>query len=121
MKNPVALLTGRVTVDYRGNYRWVSKEGDHHQVSRMAAAHLFYAMRMLYNHSCPPAFRILRPCETFNRYEDIFQQDIQTKRSSFSILQNELDYRLEELPADLLAQYSDLKANRLFLHLILGY
>lgn len=48
-------------------FLWISHKGEAHYVTDMATPHLFYSLRMLWNNTVPPAFRVGK----FKRYSDI--------------------------------------------------
>lgn len=52
------------------NFLWATHKGEHVlKLADMATPHLFYALRMLFNHSVPPCFRV--PGDDFLRYVDV--------------------------------------------------
>lgn len=111
---------GNVETNHRGEYLWTSRDGKTQLIMDMAIEHLFYAARMIYNHSVPPAFRVLGPAERFNRYEDIMNRDATGKGFAFMVLTREIVDRDYELPDDLKIQLRDIAANRQFLAEILA-
>jgi hypothetical protein len=44
--------------DFREPFVWETNDGDFLELRNMATPHLFYTLRMIFNHSVPPAFRI---------------------------------------------------------------
>lgn len=114
-----ALLPNIMILSRNGRYLWISKDGTPHYVRDMETYHLFYAARMIYNHSVPPAFRVLRPGEAFKRYDDVFTQEIEAKRSAYRILVDELNNRM--LDPEIQYALDDIAENRRFLRVVLDF
>lgn len=89
---------------------WRSHDGKQYNLSDMATPHIFYSLRMIYNHTVAPAFRVLRPGETMNFYPDVPHWDADYRREACDAFVAELDER-DDLPEDLERQYADMKAN----------
>jgi len=45
-------------------FQWRDRRGEFHDVSQMASRHLFYTLKMIWNHSAPEEFKI----EPYKRY-----------------------------------------------------
>lgn len=90
---------------------WITRKGEVQYVDEMATPHIFYALRMLFNHAVPPAFRI----GDFKRYPELeewsndYKLDAQkaflTELKLRDDLESELQYELDDmfLNADALA------------------
>ena len=46
------------------NNQWITQEGEEIAISDMDTAHLYYSVRMLWNHYCPPDLQ-LRPFKLY--------------------------------------------------------
>jgi hypothetical protein len=93
-----------------GDFIWRTHTGQSRYVSDMASPHIFYALRMIFNHSVPPAFRVLRPGETMNRYPDVPNWTPEYRQAAISAFTRELCSR-DDLEPELQAQFDDMKAN----------
>jgi hypothetical protein len=93
-----------------GDFIWRTHTGQSRYVSDMASPHIFYALRMIFNHSVPPAFRVLRPGETMNRYPDVPNWTPEYRQTAISAFTRELCSR-DDLEPELQAQFDDMKAN----------
>jgi hypothetical protein len=89
-----------------GDFIWRTHTGQSRYVSDMASPHIFYAMRMIFNHSVPPAFRVLRPGETMNRYPDVPHWC----QAAINAFNRELEER-DDLDKELADQWADMKSN----------
>lgn len=89
---------------------WSSHDGKQYNLSDMATPHIFYSLRMIFNHTVAPVFRVLRPGETMNFYPDVPHWDADYRRRAVNAFVAELDER-DDLPEDLERQYADMKAN----------
>jgi hypothetical protein len=73
-------------------FMWETNDGDQLFLSDMATPHLFYTLRMIYNHSVPPAFRV----GDFKRRKNVDQWPIdyrqQAGREIFKELEGRADY-----------------------------
>jgi len=47
------------TLSVKNNFRWRDKSGSFHNPSEMETRHLFYILRMIWNHSMPENLRIV--------------------------------------------------------------
>lgn len=93
-----------------GDFIWRTHTGQSRYVSDMASPHIFYALRMIFNHSVPPAFRVLRPGETMNRYPDVPHWTPEYRQAAINAFTRELCSR-DDLEPELQAQFDDMKAN----------
>lgn len=93
-----------------GDFIWRTHTGQRRYVSDMASPHIFYAMRMIFNHSVPPAFRVLRPGETMNRYPDVPHWTPEYRQAAINAFNRELEER-DDLDKELDDQWDDMKAN----------
>ncbi|SRR6266436_4093582 len=55
---PKAKFIWRQTQPENQSFIWSTADGDNFYVHSMATEHLFHALRMLFNHTVPPAFRV---------------------------------------------------------------
>lgn len=100
---------------------WVSHKGVRYQLDNMAAPHVFYALRMVWNHTVPPAFRV----GEFKRYRDVPGWSAKYRREAINQLSAELDQRKHKsirdggLELEHKDQFADIKANAAYLSL--GY
>lgn len=100
----------RYIPDNPHEFVWVSHNGSRRRISEMASPHIFYSLRMIFNHSVPPAFRVLRPGETMNRYSDVPHWTPAYRQAAVNAFTRELCSR-DDLEPDLQAQFDDMKAN----------
>lgn len=96
--------------DVPDEFVWVSHNGSRRPISEMASPHIFYSLRMIFNHSVPPAFRVLRPGETMNRYSDVPHWTPAYRQAAVNAFTRELCSR-DDLEPELQAQFDDMKAN----------
>lgn len=93
---------------------WTTHKGLTYRVQDMATQHLFYAYRMIYNHTVAPAFRI----GEFKRYRDVFDWPAMRARKGMRALEDELYLRKDKSAADggleteLKDQFADIQRNR---------
>lgn len=71
---------------------WVTQDGEVWMFSEMSTSHLFYSVRMIYNHTAPPAYQI----PGCRRYEMDWPADI--RRKAISDLMAELSTREDIKP-----------------------
>lgn len=100
----------RYIPDNPHEFVWVSHNGSRRRISEMASPHIFYSLRMIFNHSVPPAFRVLRPGETMNRYSDVPHWTPAYRQAAVNAFTRELCSR-DDLEPELQAQFDDMKAN----------
>lgn len=93
-----------------GDFLWVTHKGDVYLLADMATPHLFYSLRMLYNHSVPPVFRVVGPGESMKRYNDVPDWDAEYRTTALRELASELNSR-DDLDDKLQQQYDDIIAN----------
>jgi hypothetical protein len=96
--------------NYDGDFLWVTHKGDVYLLADMATPHLFYSLRMLYNHSVPPVFRVVGPGESMKRYNDVPDWDAEYRTTALRELAHELNKR-DDLDDSLQQQYDDIIAN----------
>lgn len=89
---------------------WESNDGKMNAVTKMATPHLFNILRMLFNHSVPPAFRV----GPFTRRENVDKWPLDYKMQAGTAIVNELCERTDfELCMQL--EIKDMKQNAEFL------
>lgn len=93
-------------------FLWVTHKGKEIVLPReMATPHLFYALRMIYNHSVPPCFRV----GEFKRYIDVPNWDPRYRAQAIRAFVAELTKRddiiCERHEEDLAHQLDDMIAN----------
>lgn len=101
-------LEGAFNTD--GDFLWVTHKGDVYLLADMATPHLFYSLRMLYNHSVPPVFRVVGPGEKMKRYNDVPDWDAEYRTVALRELATELNKR-DDLDDELQQQYDDIIGN----------
>lgn len=94
------------TIQEGGRFVWETDEGDLLFLSEMATQHLFFALRMLFNHSVPPAFRV----GTFKRHDKVFGWSADYRGQAIRVMFHELVSH-RELDADIQAELNDIQAN----------
>lgn len=93
----------------RQKFIWETDRGELIAPEDMATEHLFYAVRMLFNHTYPPAFRI----GEFKRHRNVFKWPLDYREQALLALAIELrGRRLEEFMRD---ELSDMQRNAEFL------
>lgn len=102
--------TGRFVPHSPNEFVWQSHDGTKYNLSEMATPHILYALRMIFNHTVPPAFRVLRPGETMKRYGDVAHWDVDYKRRAVDAFTAELERR-DDLDGIFKDQYEDMRAN----------
>ncbi len=90
-----------------GRFVWETDDGDLLFLSEMATRHLFFALRMLFNHSVPPAFRI----GTFKRHDRVFGWPADYREQAIRLIFHELTEHREELDSDVQAELDDIQRN----------
>lgn len=105
VKNPERFIP-----DAPDEFVWASHNGSRFHLSDMATKHVFYALRMIYNHTVAPVFRVLRPGETMKYYPDVPYWDADYRRRAVDAFVAELAER-DDLDEDLARQYGDMQAN----------
>lgn len=85
------------------NFVWKSHNGKTYLVQQMATPHLFYALRMIWNHSIPEYFRI--PAVPY--YPDVPHWSKKYKKQAMDTIQDELESRdfANELDEEQLREY----------------
>lgn len=91
-------------------FTWVTHKGQMYEVSEMATPHLFYSLRMLFNHVVPPVFRVLGAGETMKRYDDVKYWSPDYQHDALEALSHELESR-DDLDDALRYQFEDIKQN----------
>jgi hypothetical protein len=94
----------------QSGFVWVTHKGARLYPCDMATPHLFYSLRMVFNHSVPPVFRVLGPGEEMNRYRDVPYWTADYRREALTQLTAELDSR-DDLDEPLRDQLADIKSN----------
>ncbi len=97
-----------------GGFTWVSHRGRVHKPSKMVTPYLFYALRMIYNHSVPPVFRVACAGERIKRYRDVPHWTMEYRAEAMTELSAELATR-DDLDAPLQEQVDDMAGNALLL------
>lgn len=109
-----------VRSDFAEPFVWVTHKGESLLVENMATPHIFYSLRMVWNHTVPPVFRVTDGGGEFNRYRDVPHWTDEYKRQALEAFTRELEnrndadcavYSGEPLDGDLLEQWNDIKAN----------
>lgn len=98
----------------RDEFVWITHSGSRRLLSEMATQHIFYSLRMIYNHSVPPAFRV----GEFKRYPDVPHWSPEYKRDALDAFDQELRDRTDGrsvrdggLDKELQQQLDDIRAN----------
>lgn len=92
--------------DYDG-FVWITHKGVRYTLPDMSTPHMFYALRMIFNHSIPPVFRI---GGSFKRYDDVPQWTPEYRREALEVFAEELTRR-GDLEENLQYQFEDIQAN----------
>lgn len=82
-------LTSRFTQPFEDEFIWRTHSGEEYYPSEMATMHLFYAVRMLFNNTVAPCFRVGK----FKRYRDIADWSSEYKQAAATALVQELATR----------------------------
>jgi hypothetical protein len=93
---------------------WQTDKGKLLYPREMATEHLFYTIRMLFNHSVPPAFRVGQ----FKRHDNVFEWPLVYKEQAAAALREALQTRKTELTSDMRNEMTDMEANAVFLDLL---
>lgn len=97
--------------DAEHDFIWHTHKGEALYPDEMATPHLFYSLRMVFNHVVPPVFRVLGPLERdMKRYNDVRNWSDEYKTAAITELSRELDTR-NDLDPELQHQYDDIKLN----------
>lgn len=78
--------TSQFTEPDPDQFVWISHSGREYYPQDMASMHLFYALRMLFNNTCPAAFRVGK----FKRYRDIAEWSPSYRQAAGLALTEEL-------------------------------
>jgi hypothetical protein len=89
---------------------WRSHRGHNYFPDEMATPHVFYALRMLWNHSVPAALRVTDAGGHFKRYRDIPHWNYEYRNLAMRELTDELSTRTD-LERDLKDQFDDIASN----------
>lgn len=92
---------------------WETNDGVCLSVKEMATPHLFFALRMIYNHSVPPAFRV----GEFRQRPEVCEWPVEYRAQACSAFTEELEQR-DDLEPVLKHQFDDLLANADFLQAV---
>ncbi len=87
-------------------FMWITHKGKAMLPRDMATPHLFYTIRMLYNHSVAPVFRI----GDFKRYNDVPKWPLSYRERAMTNLENEFLKR-DDAEQSELDEYNDMLAN----------
>lgn len=93
-----------------GPFIWITHKGAALLPSEMATPHLFYSLRMIFNHSVPPVFRVVGAGEEMKRYRDVPHWNADYRTEALTQLTAELDSR-DDLDETLRDQLADIKSN----------
>ena len=74
---------------------WTMQTGEKIAVTEMRSTHLFYVVRMIFNHSAPPTLQILG-CR---RYDGPQRWPIARRRNAVKAMLEELATRTDDLPS----------------------
>jgi hypothetical protein len=91
-------------------FTWITHDGRFLTLDEMDTKHIFYALRMIYNHTVPPVFRVLGEGETMRRWDDVAGWNAGYKANAVAHLTAELERR-DDLDKNLRYQFEDMKAN----------
>jgi hypothetical protein len=84
--------TGRII----GGFDWCSQDGTLYDLQEMATPHLFYALRMVWNHSVPRVWRV----GNYKEYPDVPNWHPNYRKAAIEALANELAQRDDDLNED---------------------
>ncbi len=96
----------RIIAGEQKPFVWVTHKGKSMSVRQMATEHLFYTIRMLYNHSVPPFLRV----GEFVRYPDVSRWPIDYRRKASAAMFKEFNRRSDCERADI-HEIDDMMAN----------
>jgi hypothetical protein len=99
----------RIKQSEPGRFVWETDDGDFLCLSEMATKHLFYTLRMLFNHSVPPVFRI-GWCPK-NRHEGVFDWPADYREQAIRKIYHELTEHRSDLDPDLQEELDDMERN----------
>lgn len=88
------------------NFVWITHKRKLMRPRNMATPHLFYTVRMLFNHSVAPCFRVGQ----FIRYKDVPTWTLQYKRAAAVAMLTELSKR-EDLDSEDQHELDDMNEN----------
>jgi hypothetical protein len=88
----------RIKQDEKSRFIWVTDKGELLFLAEMATPHLFFALRMLFNHTVQPAFRV----GAFKRHNNVFTWPLDYREQAMRKIYGELQRR-----TDLEEQYQD--------------
>ncbi len=77
----------------RGPFLWLTQKGELKRPHDMASPHVYYALRMLFNHSVPPEFRTPVSIHPVKLYADVFGWSAEYRRAAINALSDELRTR----------------------------
>jgi hypothetical protein len=99
-----------------GKFRWESADGESFYPDEMATPHLFYSVRMLYNHSVAPFLRVGQ----FKRRAGVADWPVEYRTQAFAALLSELrkrndyaQYRKHDLEGWMSGELADMFKNAL--------
>ena len=91
-----------------GKFIWITHKGEAKLLNEMATPHIFYSLRMVFNHSVPPCFRV----GELRRYYDVSNWQDARKAAAITALRQELSTRYaDELDSEQIAQLQDMEQN----------
>lgn len=87
------------------DFLWITFDGEVLSADEMATPHLLNALRMLWNHNVPPAFRVGK----FTRHNEVYGWSREYRQDAISAFLAELNERddLEQSDRDELADICD--------------
>lgn len=94
-----------MTKEITEGFRWQTMEGEILTLDQMETTHVFNSLKMIYNNTCPPEFRVGR----FIEYRDIAFRPAKERRKCVLVFIAELSRR-DDIPAwamNLLIQMRD--------------
>src|SRR5579862_1124781 len=91
MKMTTLIRSNNTDVGTKDYYIWTTQTGERIPVNKMTTSHLFFTVRMIYNHTAPPTRRILGCKE----YKQPYTWSIGFKRKAIENLLNELKTRTD--------------------------
>lgn len=94
---------------YKPVFRWTTHDGREFRPRDMATTHLFNSIKMLYNNTVPPAFRV----GEFRRWKDVATWDPEYLQEAMGELASEFESRTDN--RDYLDLYREMGSNARFM------
>lgn len=77
----------------KGPFLWLTHSGDLVKPANMATPHLYYAIRMLFNHTVPAKYRTPESVQEIIKYKDVPKWSVAYKKAAAKALRAEFDKR----------------------------